>query len=245
MKEYREFLTDRIRQKVDFSATDQAKGIPAPPVEKPVLEGQKVIPLPDWSGVEREVPLSALIRERKSIRNFNDAPLSLEELSYLLWATQGVRKVSKAGTVLRNVPSAGNRHSFETYLSVLHVVGLDQGVYRYLPLSHALVFEYAPENQAETLSSACLGQDFGGYAPVTFLWTCVLYRTEWRYAEASYKVIALDAGHVCQNLYLAATAIDCGTCAIGAYLQGEVDQYLRLDPEEELTVYIGPVGKLP
>lgn len=240
----RDFLTDHVRQRTDFTQTDQSKGIAPPPVQKPLREGQQSIPLPDWTGVEQNVALSTLIRARKSIRKYKDTPISPEELSYLLWATQGVRQTTGAGTVLRNAPSAGNRQSLETYLAVFRVKGLDQGVYRYLPLEHALVFEHSVKNMESTLNSACLEQPFAGQAAVTFLWTTLPYRTEWRYADASYKVIAMDAGHVCQNLYLAATAIQCGTCAIGAYHQTLADEFLQIDPAEEFVVYIAPVGKI-
>jgi SagB-type dehydrogenase family enzyme len=83
-----------------------------------------------------------------------------------------------------------------------------------------------------------------GQAAVTFIWTAIPKRTEWRYAEASYKVIALDAGHVCQNLYLACAAIGAGTCAIAAYNQTLVDELLGVDGDEELSIYMAPVGKI-
>jgi SagB-type dehydrogenase family enzyme len=78
---------------------------------------------------------------------------------------------------------------------------------------------------------------------VTFIWTVIPSRTEWRYAEASYKVIALDAGHVCQNLYLACEAIGAGTCAIAAYNQDLSDSLVGVDGNEEFVVYLSPVGK--
>ncbi|MGI6440464.1 MAG: SagB/ThcOx family dehydrogenase [Peptoniphilaceae bacterium] len=239
----RDFLTDHVRQQTDFSRTDQSLGLPMPPVQKAPKEGQKPISLPDWHGVEKDLPLSALIAARKSVRKYRNTALLLEELSYLLWATQGVRQTTGAGTVLRNAPSAGNRQSLETYLAVFRVQGLEPGVYRYLPIEHALVFEHTVENMESALNHACLEQPFAGQAAVTFLWTTLPYRTEWRYADASYKVIAVDAGHVCQNLYLAATAIDCGTCAIGAYNQTAANAFLQVDPDEEFVVYIAPVGK--
>lgn len=239
----RDFLTDNVRQRTDFSTTDQSMEVPMPPVEKPPTPGAKLIALPQWEGVEQARLLSELIDARNSVRGYAESPLALEELSYLLWATQGVRKVSGMGTVLRNVPSAGNRHSFETYLSVHRVDGLEPAVYRYLPLSHELVRHGDPIPPRD-LAYACYEQPFCATAAVTFFWTTVPYRTEWRYADASYKVIAVDAGHVCQNLYLAATAIGAGTCAIGAYRQDACDRLLELDTNEEFTIYIAPVGKL-
>jgi SagB-type dehydrogenase family enzyme len=94
------------------------------------------------------------------------------------------------------------------------------------------------------VADACLGQRFAGQGAVTFLWTAIPHRTEWRYGPASYKVIAVDAGHVGQNVYLACTAIGAGTCAIGAYDQQACDELLGVDGQAEFTVYVAPVGKL-
>jgi SagB-type dehydrogenase family enzyme len=79
---------------------------------------------------------------------------------------------------------------------------------------------------------------------VTCIWTTIPYRMEWRYGAAAHKVIALDAGHVCQNLYLACEAIGAGTCAVAAYHQELMDQFLRVDGTDEFTIYIAPVGKV-
>jgi SagB-type dehydrogenase family enzyme len=240
----RYFLTDRVRDEVDFQTTPQAEGMPRPSVQKPLPAGSRIIPLPDRQGWS--IPpcdLEDAIAGRQSHRHFSDAPLSLDELAFLLWATQGVRKRLHA-TALRTVPSAGCRHPFETYLAVLHVTGLKSGLYRYLPLEHALVHLHDVDNLPAHLIAASRGQQFSGEAAVTFLWSVLPMRTEWRYGEASYKVIALDAGHLCQNLYLACAAICAGTCAIAAYNQTLADELLGVDGEEEFTIYIAPVGKL-
>lgn len=241
----RYFLTDRIRDEVDFSGTPQSRGIEPPPGQKPVTPDSRIIPLPSpksWSVPAYD--LQKAIAGRQSHRSFIREFLSPDELAFLLWSTQGVRKVLHEAAVLRTVPSAGCRHPFETYLGVLRVDGLEQGVYRYLPLDHALVLERAIPHLPAFLTAACRGQGFAGQAAVTFIWTAVMARTEWRYAEASCKVIALDAGHVCQNLYLACEAIGCGTCAIAAYNQTLADELVAVDGHDELTVYIAPVGKV-
>lgn len=241
----RYFLTDRIREEVNFYCTPQSEGIEPPPVQKPVQSGSRIISLPapeEWTVTACD--LQSAIADRESHRRFTQEPITLDELAFLLWATQGVRKVLHEAAVLRTVPSAGCRHPFETYLGILMVDGLEQGLYRYLPLDHALVHERDIPNLPAFLDAACRGQAFAGQAAVTFIWTAVMARTEWRYAEASYKVIALDAGHVCQNLYLACEAIGCGTCAIAAYNQSLADELVAVDGNEELTVYIAPVGKV-
>jgi SagB-type dehydrogenase family enzyme len=122
--------------------------------------------------------------------------------------------------------------------------GLERGIYRYLPLEHQIVFEHDDENLKENLVDAALGQPFFGNAPVTFIWTAIPYRMEWRYDIAAHKVIAIDAGHVCQNLYLACEAIKAGTCAVAAYNQTLMDQLLHVDGIDEFAIYMAPVGKV-
>ncbi len=190
------------------------------------------------------LPVLTAILRRESVRRFTRTALTLIELSYLLMATQGVRRVLGPHAVLRTVPSAGNRHVFETYLFCRRVEGIEEGIYRYLPLDHQLLCERAERGLAQCVIAGCLGQAFAGDCAVTFIWTAVPYRMEWRYGLAAHKVIALDAGHVCQNLYLACQAIDAGTCAIAAYDQEAMDVLLGLDGEDEFTIYVAPVGKV-
>ncbi len=241
----RHFLTDRIRDEVDWWDTPQSRGVAPPPVQKPVPEGMVPVPLPPREAWR--IPpcdLVEAIANRESRRRFTAVPLNLDELAFLLWSTQGVRARLHAAAVLRTVPSAGCRHPFETYLAVQRVAGIAPGLYRYLPLDHALVQESTPDHLAARLTAATRGQRFAGDAAVTFLWSALPARTEWRYAEASAKVIALDCGHLCQNLYLACEAIGAGTCAIAAYDQVQADALLGLDGKEEFTIYIAPVGKI-
>lgn len=97
---------------------------------------------------------------------------------------------------------------------------------------------------SEKITIASFGQSCPGKSAVTFIWAAIPYRMEWRYGLSAHKVIALDAGHVCQNLYLASESIDAGVCAIAAYHQEEMDELLKLDGEEEFTIYIASVGKI-
>jgi SagB-type dehydrogenase family enzyme len=245
LEQYRYFLKDSVRLTIDFSQTDQSKGVPPPPIEKPFALDSKRIDLVaknEWQTIAN-VDLTSAIQNRRSHRLFRPEPLTLEELSFLLWATQGIRKMS-AGRAYRTVPSAGCRHALETYLCVLNVAGLEAGIYRYLPIEHQLLFEFSGQQLSEKIVAATLGQSFIGRAPITFIWTAIPYRMEWRYDLAAHKAIALDAGHVCQNLYLACEAIGAGTCAVAAYHQELIDQLLRVDGEDEFTIYVAPVGKV-
>ena len=246
LKKYRHFLKDSIRKKIDFKFTDQNQGVPVPQIQKPYSDDSILIDLPnpdEWKNIP-QTDITHAIRNRKSHRVYLNQSLSLEELAYLLWCTQGVRGKQINGHAYRNVPSAGCRHALETYLAAFNVDGLEPGVYRYLPLSHQLVFEFEDEMLSEKMIIASLSQPYPGKSAVTFIWAAIPYRMEWRYGLAAHKVIALDAGHICQNLYLACEAIEAGTCAIAAYDQEKLDELLGLDGEDEFAVYLAPVGKI-
>lgn len=246
LQQYRSFLKDTIRKQIDFSKTDQNRGMAPPPIEKPFSPQAVKIDLlkeDSWRNIAA-VNLSEAIRNRKSRRVFLNRALKLDELSFLLWATQGIRHQIDQGHAYRTVPSAGCRHALETYLCILRVEGLDPGIYRYLPQEHQLLFEFSEDGLAEKLVLAVYQQPYPGKAGVTFIWTAVPYRMEWRYGLAAHKVIALDAGHVGQNLYLACEAVGCGTCAIAAYDQEAMDRLLRIDGLDEFVIYLAPVGKV-
>jgi len=245
--QYREFLKDSLRLQIDFQLTDQNQGVEPPPVQKPICENQQLIELPGQAEFDAfaGTDLVNAIADRRSHRYFKKQPLDLAELSFLLWATQGIREVIEPGCALRMVPSAGCRHAFETYLLVSAVDGLASGIYRYLPTEHALVLEQGRDDYQADLIQATLNQTFVGTAPVTFAWTAIPYRMEWRYSFAAHRVIAMDVGHLCQNLYIACEAINAGTCAIAAYHQELMDKLLNVDGEEEFTIYLAPVGKIP
>jgi len=246
-KDHRDFLKDSIRKRVDFTRTAQSRGIAPPPPQKRVPpDAPRILLVPPES--RKSIPgvdLETAIARRKSRRRYSSEPLSMDELSFLLWATQGLRSSARGGGIFRTVPSAGNRHPFETYVLAFRVTGLEHAIYRYLPLEHALVEVARRPGLELSLVRAAFGQEFCGASAATFVWTVVPERTEWRYAEASAKVIALDAGHVCQNLYLACEAIGAGTCAVGAYDQELMDELLGLDGDDEFTIYLAPVGKVP
>ena len=245
-EKFRDFLKDSIRKMVDFSLTDQSRGIKPPPAEKPCNPEDRRIDLVkpgNWKSIS-EVSVENAIAQRKSRRSYNQEEIKLEELSFLLWATQGLREKISAARIYRTVPSAGCRHALETYIAAFRVEGIPKAIYRYLPMSHQLVEVVKYEHLEGLLTQAALGQSFAGKSAVTFIWTTIPARMEWRYGRASYKVIALDAGHVCQNLYLACEAINAGTCAIAAYDQEFSDSILEIDGMQEFTIYMAPVGKV-
>lgn len=246
MESHRKFLkADRWGEWAE-SETDQKKQLPPPAPQKPYSEDASFIELiaPNEMTVGN-MPLIEAIGSRKSHREFTRESLTLEELSFLLWATQGVREILGGGSFTRrNVPSGGSRHPFESYLLINRVIALEPGLYRYLPLEHKLSLVSADTDIAGNVTEACRGQTFVGTGAVVFIWTVIPYRAEWRYSIVAHKMIALDAGHLCQNLYLASTAIGAGTCAIGAYNQEVMDKLVGVDGRDEFVIYIAPVGKI-
>lgn len=232
--------------------TDQSLGVPQPAlyVEREYL---KVYELPtEYKDVITANNLFEVMNRRNSKRSFTDQCLALGELSWLLWITQGERVVigKRNKASMRTVPSAGARQPLETYLLINKVEGLEQGLYHYIPSGHKLGYLGTKDNLTEEAAYAFGGQTFFAEAPVGFIWAAVPYRTEWRYALQAQKYALLDAGHVCENLYLAAGSIGCGTCAIGAYRQKEADALLGLDGSEsdaqdqQFVIYAAALGKV-
>ncbi len=240
-EEGRKFLKSNW-EVLEHFVSDQKKGVPRPDFEKPVPPGAFLIDLPMVKELGTKT-IAQAINDRKSHRKYSNEPLSVEELSFLLWATQGVKNVTERAT-FRTVPSAGARHPFETYVYVRNVENLEEAIYRYLPLEHKLILHRKDRYLREEIIRATLDQEFVGSAAAVFIWTTIPYRTEWRYGPASHKAILLDAGHVCQNLYLACEAIGAGTCAIASYSQDLMDKFLLVDGTDEFVVYLAPVGKI-
>jgi SagB-type dehydrogenase family enzyme len=187
-----------------------------------------------------------VVNRRISRRNYTDGALNLEELSFLLWCTQGVKKTFKrrAG-VLRTVPSAGAKSPFETYLIINRVEGIEPGLYRYISFTHKLLFIKRIEDVERKIGELTYDQKFVGKGAVIFCWVAIPYRTEWRYTILAHKFIAIDLGLVSENLYLACEAIDLGTVAIGYYEQKKLDALLEIDGKDEFVVLVAPVGKRP
>lgn len=222
----------------------ESSGLPQPPLELPYPPTAPLVDLPEPAEIQvPAVGLQEVIEKRRSLRKYAGVPLSLQELAYLLWLTQGVQRITNRPVTLRTVPSAGARHAFETLLLVNRVEGLTPGLYRYIAIEHALLNLNAPEDISQSLTKACLDQNQVLTSAVTFAWVAVVERMHWRYAERGYRYLHLDAGHVCQNLYLAAEAIQCGACAIAAYDDDLTNAALGLDGVNQFAIYLASVGK--
>ncbi|MHB8945939.1 MAG: SagB/ThcOx family dehydrogenase [Bacillota bacterium] len=238
----REFM-EKTKYKY-MGPSDQSQGKPQPPLEKPVDSSTPLIDLPAPTEAKvKPIDLTTAFRERVSTRRYADKPLTIGELSYVLWATQGVKQVTIRPATLRTVPSAGARHAFETFLLVNNVEGLKPGLYRYVAISHKLMAVDMREDVAERVLLASLDQRFAVDGAVTFIWVAVVYRMCWRYHDRGYRYLLIEAGHVAEHLYLAVQAIDAGTCVIGAFDDEAIDAVVGADGEDEFVIYMAAVGK--
>ena len=180
------------------------------------------------------------LRRRKSVRNYAARPLSKEQLSYLLWASTGIQGRGQ-GFDYRTAPSAGALYPIETYVVVNRVDDVPQGLYHYSIRRHALE-ELETGDMSQPITNAAMGQRMCSQANVVLIWTAIFQRTRWRYGDRGYRYIYLDAGHIAENLALAATSLGLGTCQIGALFDDEVNEVIGVDGVEESTIYMSVVG---
>ena len=182
-----------------------------------------------------------LLLKRRTRRDYvAQKTLKLNDLAALLWATQGLT-AELGDTFFRTAPSAGGLYPIETYLSVRAVDGLEQGIYHFRPGDFDL--ELLKEGDfSQALMEACLQQTVILGAQATFVWSGIIARGRWKYRQRSYRYVYLDAGHIAQNLYLAAEAFGYGVCAVGAFYDDAVNRIFDLDGLEETVIYMATVG---
>lgn len=198
------------------------------------------IPLSD-PATEDGAPIWDVLQQRRSERRFQDAPLGENELSQLLWATQGITQ-HRQGIGLRTAPSAGALYPIETYLIIHDVEGIEPGVYHYNVEEHALD-QLKGGNFRADIARAALDQRMTARANLVFVWTAIFERSKWKYKQRAYRYIYLDAGHIAQNLALAAVALGLGSCQIAALYDDEANGLLDVDGVEESTIYMTVVGR--
>ena len=188
----------------------------------------------------RPMSLDQALKQRKSIRDFRDKPISKGQLAYLLWASTGIQRV-EAGYEFRTAPSAGALYPIETYLTVNNVKGLEPGIYHYSIRSHRLEQLRQGSFRRQT-AEAALGQGMCATACVVFLWSAVFERCKWKYGQRAYRYIYLDAGHIAENLALAAASLDRGSCEIGALYDDRANEIVCIDGIEESVICMAAVG---
>lgn len=182
----------------------------------------------------------ALLR-RKSLRRFVDAPISLESLSCLLWASAGIQR-KEMGFEFRTAPSAGALYPIETYLVIHRVESLEQGVYHYNVKRH-LLEQIKLGDFRSMVARAALGQLMCANAAVVFVWTAMFERSEWKYKQRAYRYVYIDAGHMAQNLALVTTSLGLGCCHVGALFDDEVNLIVGVDGNRESVVYMSVAGQ--
>lgn len=183
--------------------------------------------------------LTQALSLRRSIRTYSEEPVSLQEVSQLLWSAQGI--TNERG--FRTAPSAGATFPLELYLMANNVEGLKKGIYHYHPLENGMEF-IREGNLAPDLARACLSQAMVSDAGVVLIFAAVFERTTARYGERGIRYVHNEIGHAAQNVHLQAAAIDLGTVVIGAYRDEEVEQILDLG-DELRVLYLMPVGPMP
>jgi SagB-type dehydrogenase family enzyme len=209
---------------------------------------------PEWFKTYPEAPRVALpevappratlfdaLARRRSLRDYAKAPLDLSDLAALLWAAAGVT-AEQMGFAFRTAPSAGGLYPVEHYVVVHDVAGLAPGVYHYAVLDAALEQLKAGDHRRAT-AQAALGQSIAGQAAAVFVWTAVLERSRWKYGERFARYIFLDAGHIAQNVALAAVALGLGTCQIAAFFDDEAAALLGVDIDVEPVFYMSSAGE--
>ncbi len=235
-KVYRECLKP-LWLELDANETDKLKRLPKPSCVK-TYENSKMIELDkDISAVSKKT-LNDVINSRRSTRKYQDKNLSFKEFSYLCLNTSSIREFGP-GYAFGVIPTGGATNSMETYVYVNKVDGLEPGLYHFMKDKNNIEL-IDKELTREDVNKAIRGQLRG--AAVIFFWTTYPYRSEYKYSYLSHKMIAMEAGHACQNLYLLSESIDCGCVAIAAYDQKSVDKLINVD-EEEFVIYVGAVGK--
>ena len=228
----------------DFSTVDVIRRIPRPPFEKSEPDEAKRIRLPN----PKQVPATDL-SVRDAFEKWEQVPffvkcrITLEELSYLLWYTQGVKVVQGEHIALRHIPSGGMRYPIETYVVAQEVEGLETGIYHYLPLSHELVPVRISTDILLEFATASLNFQVVTRAAATLIWTGVPYRSVWAMGNRGYRAMFIDAGHVGQAFLFAALSAGLKGRVFDIFHDEAIGQMVKADPETEWPLLLASVGK--
>lgn len=187
--------------------------------------------------------LSNAILNRRSKRDFNNYKISKKELSNLLYFSVGIvnQKITNWNSTCRGYPSAGARYPLETYAAIINSSDLSQGLYHYNVKLHSL--ELLLKDNLKKVLFGCAGQKWIEKSSVIIFLTSVVGRSMIKYGDRAYRHSLLEAGHAGQNFYLVSSIIGLKCCAIGGFLDKEVNQLLDIDPRTEVALYILAVGK--
>jgi len=191
------------------------------------------LPEPDLAG---EVTLEQCLGERRSHREFSGNPLTLEQLSQVLWAAQGIT----ADWGARTAPSAGGLFPLVLYVAVEGIEGIDNGVWMYDPETHSLTMSVEGDLLGD-IAEAAVSQMWMADASAILVITAIPAITEARYADRSMRYIDNEVGGVCQNVYLQCEALSLGTCAVGAMYDDQVATIVSTEASVRLLMPIGTI----
>jgi len=192
------------------------------------------LPQPQIKG---KVSLEEAIKKRVSVREFSPEPLSLQDLSQILWTAQGITQEENSK---RACPSAGALYPLEIYVVVKNIKGLEPGVYHYEVFQHSLEL-FSRGNCSERLADACLGQLFISEAAVAIVIGAEYERTTWKYGERGVRYVYMEVGHCGQNICLQVQALGLATVPVGAFWDREVQEVIGM-PQNHEPLYILPIG---
>lgn len=209
------------------------------PEEYKTCSGERIfLPPPSYTGM----PLEEAIRKRRSVRNYSKKPVTIKELSQLLFSAQGITG-SYYGRPLRTSPSAGALYPIEIYVVAGNVEGLSPGIYHYNVREHSLE-SLKKGDFRKMLRKAALDQEMVEDAPLTFILTAIWERITYKYGDRGYRYAYMEAGHISQNIYLQAVSLGLGSVSIGAFFDDDVNKLLEIDGKRESALYLHSVGRL-
>jgi len=212
-----------------------AVGVALPGRETSSIGETIILPHPRY---DSKTSIEKALLERRSVREYKNDPLSLSEISQLLWSAQGTTDRTKT---LRTAPSAGALYPLEIYIVAVNVKDLPPGIYRYKPQGHKLITIMKGDKRAEVFNAA-FHQSPVKEAPAIIVFSAVFKRTTAKYGERGTRYVHMEAGHAAQNVYLQAVSLDLGTVVIGAFDDDELKRAMNM-PREEEPLYIMPVGR--
>jgi SagB-type dehydrogenase family enzyme len=209
-----------------------------PETYKRYVDSKKIqLPFPEEA---ETMSVDEALRKRRSTRRFLRKPLTLEQLSYLLWASTGIQR-REGGYEFRTAPSAGALYPIETYVIANNVSSLETALYHYSVKSH-LLEELGNGDFSPSMAQAALGQEMFLGACAIFVWTALFDRSKWKYRQRAYRYIYLDAGHIAENLALSAASLGLESCQVGAFYDDEVNRIVGVDGAEESAIYLSVIG---
>ncbi len=200
----------------------------------------KTIKLPNLE-FNKEISFWQVILNRQSTRKFKNEPITISQLSLLLFGITGLTRIFPQ-VAFRTVPSAGGLYPIEVYPVVNNIENLNQGIYHYDLAKHRLELLKEGDFRLE-IAKGCLDQKMAFNSAVDFVWTAIIERSRWKYLQRCYRYIYMDAGHIGQNFYLIAEALGLGACTIGAIYDDEINKLLDIDGTHETAIYVGVIGK--